>query len=152
MSFSSAFGWTERNSNWLQTALKRKEINMSAKNKEIVERVNASFAEGGVEGFLSHCADDVAWAIVGNKTTRGKNAIREWMASMDMEPPKFTVDNIIAEGDFVTSYGDMTMKEKDGKTVPYAYCDIYRFRNEKIVELNSFVIKTVAKAESASGE
>lgn len=124
---------------------------MSAKNKEIVEKVNASFAEGGVEGFLSHCADDVVWTMVGNKTTRGKNAIREWMASMDMETPKFTVDNIIADGDFVTAYGDMTMKEKDGKTVPYAYCDIYRFRDEKIVELNSFVIKTEAKAESAGG-
>ena len=124
---------------------------MSAKNKEIVEKVNASFAEGSVEGFLSHCADDVVWTIVGNKTTRGKNAIREWMASMDMEPPKFTVDNIIADGDFVTAYGDMNMKEKDGKTAPYAYCDIYRFRDGKIVELNSFVVKTEAKAESAGG-
>lgn len=124
---------------------------MSSKNKEIVEKVNASFAEGGVEGFLSHCADDVVWTMVGNKTTRGKNAIREWMASMDMEPPKFTVDNIIAEGDFVTAHGDMTLKEKDGKTVPYAYCDIYRFRDGKIVDLNSFVIKTEAKAEGASG-
>jgi ketosteroid isomerase-like protein len=124
---------------------------MSAKNKEIVEKVNASFAEGGVEGFLSHCADDVVWTMVGNKTTRGKKAIREWMASMDMEPPKFTVDNIIADGDFVTAYGDMTLKEKDGKTVPYSYCDIYRFREGKIAELNSFVIKTEAKAESAGG-
>lgn len=123
---------------------------MAAKNKEIVEKVNASFAEGGVEGFLSHCADDVVWTMVGNKTTRGKNAIREWMASMDIEPPKFTVDNIIAEGDFVTAYGNMTMKEKDGKAVPYAYCDIYHFRDGKIAELNSFVIKTEAKAESAS--
>ena len=124
---------------------------MSAKNKEIVEKVNASFAEGGVEGFLSQCADDVVWTMVGNKTTRGKNAIRDWMASMAIEPPKFTVDNIIADGDFVTAYGDMTMKDKDGKTVPYAYCDIYRFRDGKIVELNSFVIKTEAKAESAGG-
>lgn len=124
---------------------------MSAKNKEIVEKVNASFAEGGVEGFLSHCSDDVVWTVVGNETTRGKNAIREWLAWMNMEPPKFTVDNIIADGDFVTAYGDMTMKEKDGKTVPYAYCDIYRFRDGKIVELNSFVIKTEAKAESAIG-
>jgi uncharacterized protein len=124
---------------------------MSAKNKEIVEKVNASFAEGGVEGFLSHCADDVVWTMIGNKTTKGKNAIREWLASMDIEPPKFTVDNIIAEGDFVTAHGAMTMKEKDGKTVPYAYCDIYRFRDGKIAELNSFVIKTEAKAESAGG-
>ena len=53
--------------------------------------------------------------MVGNKTPRGKQAMRAWMASMDMEPPKFTVDNIIAEGDVVTAYGDMTMKDKDGK-------------------------------------
>lgn len=124
---------------------------MSIQNKEIVEKVNASFAEGGVEGFLSFCADDVTWTIVGNKTVRGKNAIREWMASMDIEPPKFTVDNIIAEGDFAVAHGDMTMKDKDGKTAPYAYCDLYRFQNGKIVELNSFVIKTEAKAETASG-
>jgi ketosteroid isomerase-like protein len=121
---------------------------MSARNKEIVEKVNASFAEGGVEGFLSACADDVVWTMVGSKTVKGKTAIREWMASMDMEPPKFTVNNIIAEGDFVAGYGDMTMKERDGKTDPYAYCDIYRFRDGKIVELSSFVIKTGAKAES----
>src|SRR5262245_64144413 len=100
---------------------------MSATNKEIVEKVNASFAEGGVDGFLSFCADDVTWTIVGNKTVKGKNDIREWMASMDIEPPKFTVDNIIAEGDVVVAHGDMTMKDKDGKTASYAYCDLYRF-------------------------
>ena len=77
--------------------------------------------------------------------------MRAWMASMDMEPPKFTVDNIIAEGDVVTAYGNMTMKDKDGKAVPYADCDIYRFRDGKIAELHSFVIKKEAKAESASG-
>ena len=89
--------------------------------------------------------------MVGKKTTKGKNAIREWLASMDTESPKFTVDNIIAEGDFVTAYGDMTMKAEDDKTVPYAYCDIYRFRDGKITELNSFLVKTETKAESASG-
>jgi uncharacterized protein len=45
----------------------------------------------------------------------------------------------------------MTTKEKDGKTIRYAYCDIYRFRDGKIVELNSFLIKTEAKTENASG-
>ena len=123
---------------------------MSAKNKEIVEKVNASFAEGSAEGFLSCCADNVTWTIVGTRTVKGKDAIREWLSSIDTEPPKFTVDNIIAEGNFVTAYGDMTLKEKDGKTVPYAYCDIYRFRDGKIVELNSFLINTEAKAETAS--
>ncbi|MBA3321221.1 MAG: nuclear transport factor 2 family protein [Pyrinomonadaceae bacterium] len=123
---------------------------MSEKNKEIIEKVNAAFAEGNTEGFLSFCAEDVQWTMVGDKTVKGKDAIRQWMASMDSEPPKFTVNNVIAEGDFVTAHGDVTMKGKDGKTVPYAYCDIYRFRDGKIVELSAFVIKTEAKYETRS--
>jgi uncharacterized protein len=57
----------------------------------------------------------------------------------------------IADGDFVTTHGEMTMNDKDGKAVPYAYCDIYRFRDDKIVELTSFVIKTEAKYKTSSG-
>jgi ketosteroid isomerase-like protein len=124
---------------------------MSVKNKEIVAKVNAAFAEGSVEGFLSFCADDVAWTMVGDTTVKGKDAIRQWMASMgNMEPPKFTVTHVIAEGDFVMAHGDMIMKDKDGKVVPYAYCDIYRFQGDKIVELRAFVIETEAKYQTSS--
>ena len=122
---------------------------MSLKNKKIVEKVNASFGENNVEGFLTFCADDVVWTIVGEKTVTGKDAIRQWLASMDIEPPKFTVANVIGEGDFVTAYGDMTMKDKTGKTVPYAYCDIYKFRGGKILELKSFITKTEPKYETS---
>ena len=126
---------------------------MSAKNKEIVEKVNAAFLEGNFEGFLSLCADDVEWTIIGERTVKGREAIRQWMKSMAAEhpePPKFTVaDPVIAEGDFVAARGDMTMKDKDGKVVPYSYCDIYRFRDGKIVELNFFVVKTEDKYETS---
>jgi uncharacterized protein (TIGR02246 family) len=123
---------------------------MAGKNKEIVEKVNAAFAEGSVEGFLSFCADDVVWTMVGDTTVKGKDAIRQWMASMDMEPPQFTVATVIAEGDFVMVHGDMTMKDKDGQVVSYAYCDIYRFRGDKIVELRAFVIQTETKYQTSS--
>ena len=115
---------------------------MSAQNKETVAKVNAAFAENNVEGFLSCCADDVKWSMIGDRTVNGKETIRQWMVSMDFEPPQFTVDIVIAEGDFVAAYGDMTMKDKDGNTVPYSYCDIYRFRGDRIVELKTFVINT----------
>ncbi len=58
------------------------------------------------------------------------------------EAPTFTVDQLIAEGDVVAGYGDMTMKDKDGRDAPYSYCDLYRFRGDQIAELRSFVIKT----------
>ena len=35
----------------------------------------------------------------------------------------------------------MTMAEK-GENVPYAYCDVWRLKGGRIVELKAFVIKT----------
>ena len=124
---------------------------MSETRKEIVEKVDAAFGQNNLEGFLSFCTEDVEWTIVGEKNVKGKESIRQWMATIESEPPRFQVKNVIAEGDFVTAYGDMTMKDKDGNAVPYAYCDIYRFRGDKIVELTSFVVRTAARYEATSG-
>lgn len=125
---------------------------MSAKNKEIVEKVNAAFAENNPEVFLSFCADDVVWRIVGDKIVNGKDAIRSFLKSMDMEPPKFTVDRLTAEGEYATAIGDMTMKEKDGSVGSYSYCDAYHFRGGKIAELTSFVVKTENESEYTIGK
>jgi len=120
-----------------------------ANNKQIVEKVNASFSAGNTEGFLEHCADNIVWSMVGEKTSEGKKAIREWMASMEgMEPPKFTVDRIIGEGDSVVCYGDMTMKGEDGVEGKYSYCDVYQFKGDKISDLKSFVVKHKTEPET----
>ncbi len=123
---------------------------MSEENKAILEKGNAAIAEGNNEGFLAFCADDTEWTFVGDKTLKGKEAVRQWMATEYVEPPKFKVANLIAEGDFLTAIGDITMKDKDGKEAHYAYCDVWRFRDGKIVELRAFVIKTESKGETSS--
>lgn len=128
---------------------------MSEKNKGIIKKVHNAFLEGNFEGFLDYCADDVHWTIVGDLSNKGKETIRQWMRKMaeeNSEPPKFTtIGPLIADGDFVVTRGEMTMKEKDGTTGDYSYCDIYRFRGDKIAELNSFVVKTVPKSEAKGG-
>ena len=118
---------------------------MSEKNKAILEKGNAAIAEGNNEGFLSFGADDTEWTFVGDKTLKGKEAVRQWMAATYVEPPKFRVGNLIAEGEFLTALGDITMKDEDGKAAHYSYCDVWRFRGDKIVELRAFVIKTEDK-------
>lgn len=120
---------------------------MSAKHREITEKVNASFAENKPEVFLSYCADDIVWRIVGDKVVKGVDGIRSFMKSMDMEPPKFTVDNLFADGDHAMANGSMTMREKDNKEGKYSYCDIYRFNDGKIAELISYVVKTDGESE-----
>jgi ketosteroid isomerase-like protein len=121
---------------------------MSAKNKEIVVKVDAAFAENNVEGFLSFCADEIEWTMVGDRTVKGKEEIRRWLGSMGSDPPSFSPSGVIAEGNFVSAYGNMKLKDKSGEAVQYSYCDIYRFRGDKIIELRSFVIKIDGKSET----
>ena len=115
---------------------------MSEKNKAILEKGNAAITEGNHEGFLSLCSEDTLWTFVGDQTLKGREAVRQWMATNYKEPPKFTVANLISEGEYLTALGDITMNDDEGKPAVYAYCDIWRIRDGKIVELKAFVIKT----------
>lgn len=115
---------------------------MSENYKETVKRANASFEENNLEGFLELCAEDVEWRMVGGKSSKGKDEIRQWMSAMGpSEPPKITAENQIAEGETVAAYGEMTMKNDKGEVVSYSYSDVYRFKDGKIAELSSFVIE-----------
>lgn len=112
------------------------------RNKVILETGNAAIAEGNNEGFLVFCADDTEWTFVGDMTLRGKEAVRNYMAETYIEPPVFTVTDLIAEGDFVIALGDIALPDKNGQAVHHSYCDVWRFRDGLIVELRGFVIKT----------
>ena len=119
---------------------------MSERNKAILQKANAAIDEGNTEGFLSHCTDDIEWTTVGDKTLRGKEAVRQWMATAYVEPPEYTVANLIAEGDFVTAMGTIAIKDADGRATNHSYCDVWRFRGDKMAELKAFVIKTLTNS------
>ena len=116
---------------------------MAANRREIVQRINEGFAENNLEKVLSFCSDDLTWTMVGDTAVKGKDAIRKWMASMDPQPPQFTIQQTVAEGDLVVTRGDMLMQQKkNGPSIPYTFCDIYRFEGDKVAELTAFVIRT----------
>jgi ketosteroid isomerase-like protein len=114
---------------------------MSVSNKVIIEKANEAFRKNDVEALLALCTEDFTWTMVGSAPAVGKAAVREWMGQGPSEPPKFTIDTVIADGDYVTCIGDMTMPE-NGVNVPYAYCDVWRLQGDRITELRAFVIKT----------
>jgi hypothetical protein len=41
------------------------------------------------------------------------------------------------------------MKNKEGLTESFSYCDVYRFEGGKIAELTSYVVKTADTAKQA---
>jgi ketosteroid isomerase-like protein len=114
---------------------------MSLDYKDILLKANAAIAQGDQEGFLSFCTEDTTWEFVGDKSLTGKDAVREFMKTTYAEPPKFDVEHLIAEGDFVTATGKIGMNDGNGKMTSYAYCDVWRFRDGKLAELKAFVIE-----------
>ncbi|MDV6167130.1 nuclear transport factor 2 family protein [Flavobacterium sp. DG1-102-2] len=109
-------------------------------NKEILLAANAAVSRGDNNGFLAFCAEEIIWEFVGEQTLQGKKAILEYMESTYLEPPKFNVENLVAEGEYVTAVGNITIKDKQGNPTAYDYCDLWRFRNGKMVALKAFVI------------
>ena len=123
---------------------------MLEKNKATLEQGNAAVAAGDNEGLLSLCTDDTEWTFVGDMTLHGKEVVRRYMAATYIEPPLFTVTQLIGESDFVTALGDITLQGEDGSAVHHLYCDVWRFHGDKIAGLQAFVTKTKGRNETGS--
>ncbi len=115
---------------------------MSNSNKRVLQEANAEISRGNIEGFLKFCTDDTKWTFVGDRTISGKEALREWMTTAYREPPRFEVHRLIAEDDFVTALGEIALKDEKGQATHHAYCDVWRFRDGLMAELQAFVIET----------
>ena len=115
---------------------------MSDTHKAVLTRANEAISKGNHEGFLAFCTEDTEWNFVGDRTLKGKEAVRQYMAHAYREPPVFRVERMIAEGDFLTAIGEITLKDEDGKATDYSYCDIWHFRDGKMAELLAFVVET----------
>jgi ketosteroid isomerase-like protein len=111
-----------------------------AANRKIIDRVNDAFSRGDIDAFLDCCTDDVRWFMAGEGVAEGREAVREWLESMDGEPPRFAIEDSIEAGDRVVVWGEMMMDEDDEHA--YAFCDIYRLQDGKVGELRSFVVYT----------
>jgi ketosteroid isomerase-like protein len=114
---------------------------MSEKNKAILQQANAAVVAGDYERFLSHCTDDVVWTFVGEQTLNGKAAVRRYIEATYVEPPRFAVERMIAEGEFVMAMGDISLKDEAGNVVHYKYCDVWRIEGGKLAALKAFVVE-----------
>lgn len=114
---------------------------MANSNRSVLLQANAAVAKGDHEGFLAHCTDDVTWQFIGAQTLSGKDAVRAYMKETYVEPPSFTVDRLVAGEDHLTAMGEIELKDKSGKRVCYAYCDVWRLRDNKLAELRAYVVE-----------
>lgn len=113
---------------------------MSEVHKAILKRANACVAAGNYDGFLDYCTEDTEWNFVGGTVLKGKNAVRKWMDENYLTPPKVTVEHMVSEGDMLIATGKVTVQDVQGNSTTSSYCDVWRFGNGLLVELNAYVI------------
>lgn len=114
---------------------------MSESHKQTLEQANAAITQGDFEGFLRHCTEDTVWNFIGDRTLKGKGAVREWMAETYKQPPVFDVHRMIAEDQWLAAIGEITLKGEDGQDARYSYCDVWRFEDGLLAELNAYVVE-----------
>lgn len=110
------------------------------KNKTILQTANEAVAKGNYEGFLAFCTEDTKWNFVGGQTLEGKEEVRQYMKDTYLEPPKFHIETIIEDGDFVVVVGEISLKNATGSYDHFDYCDYWRFDNGKMAALKAFVV------------
>ncbi|PWS26212.1 ketosteroid isomerase [Pedobacter yonginense] len=115
---------------------------MLESNKTILKRANQAVAKGDYEGFLRYCTDDTNWTFIGDRVLNGKEKVRNWMLDSYKQPPENIVENLIAENDYLTVIGHISVMNQDGITERFSYCDVWRFRDGKMAELRAFVIRS----------
>lgn len=64
--------------------------------------------------LAGYCTDDVQWTFAGDRVLSGKDEIRGYMADTYKMPPKFDVEYMIGEGDYVTAVGTISLLEENG--------------------------------------
>lgn len=108
--------------------------------KEILNEANACIATGNYEEFLTYCTIDTHWTFVGETTLTGLDEIMDYMKEAYIEPPRFKVDLMMEEENYLTAVGKISILNINSVWVEYEYCDVWRFENGKLAELKAFVV------------
>lgn len=110
-------------------------------NKIILENANKAISNGEHEIFLSYLSENTQWNFVGDKILSGREQVSRYLNDTYRKPPKFDVEDLVSEGNYVTAVGRIRIIDESDQWIEYDYCDIWRFEDGKMAELKAFVIK-----------
>lgn len=114
---------------------------MPQSNRSILEAANSAIKEGDFDGFLSHCAEDIHWDMVGDELIEGKTAVKRWMERTYVNPPKFSAENFISEDNRLAVFGKIEITDKNGASTHFRYCDVWQIRDGKLADLKAYAVK-----------
>jgi len=108
-----------------------------------IHEISELFSRGLFKSVYTHFADNIKWNLVGASVISGKIKVIEHCDKMlaDMAGAEMTNTNKIIADDKVVIQGHCGYTGPDNTPGKVEYCDIYRFDNEKLVEITSYIIE-----------
>ena len=113
---------------------------MKETNNQLLIKISEEFAKGNLEFVEAYLANDIKWNILGESPTIGKEQVLEVSKMQQLESfPVVTVKNIVAEGDYVVVESTGEAKTKNGNPYNQTYCDVFRFSEDKLQEITTYL-------------
>lgn len=113
-----------------------------------IKEIAIAFSGGQFETTYPHISDDVKWNIVGDKILIGKTDVMKFCDQtakyFSEVTTKFNMSNLVLGDNCVAIDGTAEFINKDNKITFVSSCDIYRFDDGKLKQINSYCI-TVKK-------
>jgi uncharacterized protein len=118
----------------------------SAENKQIVHAFYDASNQGDMNRCLALMADDIIWNSIGSTRYSGTYAGKESLMAnlLGQLFPQLkagiasTLDNVIAEGDFVVVQLRGQAETINGQPYNNTYCHVFRMRSGLIAEMTEY--------------
>ena len=119
----------------------------AAENKDLIRNMFAELSKGNAQAFLGNMADNVRFTLIGTTKFSGTFNGKQELINKVLTPLTsqldggltITVDNLIAEGDYVVMQGRGKSTTKAGKSYNNTYCQVFRIANGKVQEVTEYL-------------
>lgn len=123
-------------------------------NKRIIRGLYDAGDRGDMVTLLALLANDVTWTGIGSTKYSGTFVGKEAVVANVLGPVlgqlkagiASTVDNVIAEGEFVVVQSRGRAETKDGRPYNNTYCHVFRIRGGKISEVVEYLDTALASS------
>ena len=118
--------------------------------KPAIQELALAFSGGKFAIVYPFLTDNTEWNIVGENILQGKDAIikfcDETAKYFSGVTTDFKMSNLVVGDNSVAIDGTAEFVNAEGKKSSISSCDVYRFENEKLVQINSYCIRLKSKA------
>ena len=117
-----------------------------ASDYQLVKKISEEFAKGNLTFSEAYLAEDIKWNILGEDTIVGKEQVLEVSKMAQLQSfPVIKIKNIISEGEYVVIESTGEAKTIKGKPYNQTYCEVYRFDNETLQEITTYLDTALSK-------